>query len=186
MWHGDKWKKALKIIRKSDDYKKWKDENKYWVTWGSTGRSDESGKQKSEYSIYRNIFIQVEPTESQGQVSDTLTIISPLERLLKTKPIWFLPDVTREESSHFLHNKKPGVSSRFMSHCSKVFFLQNFIIRGSRQPDTLAISVRIGTNESNRVQHFIILMTERNVCLEDSDIKFANLVSLVFHYSHTW
>merc|ERR550519_2042393 len=86
----------------------------------------------------------IEPTVSQGHVCDTLTIISPLERLLKTKPIWFLPEVTREESSNILHNKKPG----------------NFIIRGSRQPNTLAISVRIGTNESNRVQHFIIVMTE--------------------------
>jgi len=111
----------------------------------------------------------IEPTESQGHVSDTLTIISPLERLVRTKPIWFLPEVTREESSHLLHNKKPG----------------NFIIRGSRQPNTLAISVKTGTNEINRVQHFIILMTEQNVCLEDSDIKFDNLVSLVFHYSHT-
>ena len=124
--------------------------------------------------------LQIEPRDWKDQVS-----ISPLERLLRTKPLWFLPEVTREDSTKLLHNKKPGVSSRFITHCcSKVIFLQNFIIRGSRQPNTFAISVKIGT--SHEVQHFIILKSERKVSLEDSDIKFDNLISLAFHYSCTW
>merc|ERR1711913_158870 len=101
-----------------------------------------------------------------AMIEDT---ISPLERLLRTKPLWFLPEVAREEATKLLHKKSAG----------------NFIIRGSRQPDTLAISVRIGTTEENEVQHFIIQKTDRKVCLEDSDIKFDNLVSLAFYSSHT-
>jgi len=94
--------------------------------------------------------------------------ISPLERLLRTKPIWFLLDVTREESFKLLHDKKQG----------------NFIIRGSRQPNTLAISIKLGSNHGGIVKHFIILQKEKKVCLEDSDLQFANFVSLAFHYSH--
>jgi hypothetical protein len=39
--------------------------------------------------------------------------ISPLERLLRTKPIWFLPDESREESAVLLQNKHPGVGIYF-------------------------------------------------------------------------
>jgi len=116
-----------------------------------------------------DLMRMIEPTVFQGETDDKLSMTSPLEKLIKTKPIWFLPEITREESSKLLHNKKPG----------------NFIIRGSRQPNTLAISVKIGTKQSEKVQHFIILKKDKKVYLEDSDIMFDNLVSLVFHYSHT-
>ena len=36
-------------------------------------------------------------------------MISPLERVVKTKPIWYLPDITREEAVKLLANKKTGV-----------------------------------------------------------------------------
>ena len=39
------------------------------------------------------------------------SLMSPLERIVKTKPIWYLPDVTREESVKLLANKKTGVRS---------------------------------------------------------------------------
>jgi len=110
----------------------------------------------------------IESAEHPADAAQSVQIISPLERLLNTKPIWFLPHITREESSKLLHNKKPG----------------NFIIRGSRQPKTLAISVKIGKKQSDQVQHFIILQSEKKVSLEDSDIKFDNIVSLAFHYSN--
>merc|ERR1711983_291377 len=120
-------------------------------------------------SQLEDLMRMIEPTEFQGETDDQLSVTSPLEKLIKTKPIWFLPEVSREESSKLLHNKKPG----------------NFIIRGSRQPNTLAISVKIGTKQNEKVQHFIILKKDKKVYLEDSDIMFDNLVSLVFHYSHT-
>jgi len=116
----------------------------------------------------RDLMSMIESAEHPADAAQLVQIISPLERLLKTQPIWFLPQVTREESSKLLHNKKPG----------------NFIIRGSRQPKTLAISVKIGKKQSDQVQHFIIIQSERKVSLEDSDIRFNNIVSLAFHYSN--
>jgi len=95
-------------------------------------------------------------------------VISPLERIVKTKPIWHCPDVTREESVNLLHNKKTG----------------NFLVRGSRQPGTLALSVKLTDREDfPPVQHFIILQRGRKVALEDSDLQFDNIVSLTFHYT---
>jgi len=96
------------------------------------------------------------------------SMITPLERIIKTKPIWYLPDITREEAVKLLANKKTG----------------NFILRGSRQPQTLALSVRLKDREDfPPVQHFIVLMRGRKVCLEDSDLVFDNIVSLTFHYT---
>jgi len=95
-------------------------------------------------------------------------VISPLERIVKTKPIWHCPDVTREEAVNLLHNKKTG----------------NFLVRGSRQPGTLALSVKLTDREDfPPVQHFIILQRGRKVALEDSDLQFDNIVSLTFHYT---
>ena len=37
------------------------------------------------------------------------SMITPLERIIKTKPIWYLPDITREEAVKLLTNKKTGV-----------------------------------------------------------------------------
>merc|ERR1719412_1615433 len=94
--------------------------------------------------------------------------MTPLERIVKTKPIWYLPDVTREESVKLLANKKTG----------------NFIIRGSRQPQTLAISLRLKDRaDFPPVQHFIVLVRGGKVALEDSDLLFDNIVSLAFHYT---
>merc|ERR1719219_3174049 len=94
--------------------------------------------------------------------------MTPLERIVKTKPIWYLPDVTREESVKLLANKKTG----------------NFIIRGSRQPQTLAVSLRLKDRANfPPVQHFIVLVRGGKVALEDSDLLFDNIVSLAFHYT---
>merc|ERR1719412_821501 len=94
--------------------------------------------------------------------------MTPLERIVKTKPIWYLPDVTREESVKLLANKKTG----------------NFIIRGSRQPQTLAVSLRLKDRpDFPPVQHFIVVVRGGKVALEDSDLLFDNIVSLAFHYT---
>merc|ERR1719384_2959780 len=96
------------------------------------------------------------------------SVIRPLERIVKTKPIWHCPDVTREEAVRLLQNKKIG----------------NFIVRGSRQPQTLALSVRLTDRENfPPVQHFIIIIRGRKVAMEDSDLQFDNIVSLAFHYT---
>ena len=128
----------------------------------------------------------MECSESQSEATHSIQTIRPLERLLKTKPIWFLPHVNREESSQLLHNQKTGVNTSIINIFSNSYFLHNFLIRGSRQPNTLAISVKLGSRLSFQVQHFIIIQKERKVYLEDSDLQFDNIVSLAFHYSHVW
>ena len=85
-------------------------------------------------------------------------------------------------------------------------------MRGSRQPGTLALSVRLTPSpelELPSVQHFIILARYctvlyytllyctvpyfiilarggGRVALEDSDLVFDNIVSLAFHYTQVW
>merc|ERR1719150_566677 len=103
--------------------------------------------------------------------------MSPLDRLVRTQPIWHCPEVTREEAVTLLHNKKEG----------------NFLVRASRQPGTLALSVRLPPSPSTcpglqlelpSVQHFIILSRGGGRgALEDSDLVFDNIVSLTFHYT---
>jgi len=96
------------------------------------------------------------------------SVMSPLDRIVKTKPIWFCQDVSRDEVIQMLHNKKTG----------------NFIIRGCTQPHTLALSVKLTDREGfPPVQHFIIVQRGRKVHLEDSDLMFDNIVSLTFHYT---
>jgi len=91
-----------------------------------------------------------------------------MEKLVITKPIWFLVKATREDSTQILHDKNPG----------------NFIIRGSRHRDTLALSIKLGASQSFEVHHFIILTGEGRAWLENSELKFDSIVSLAFHYSH--
>lgn len=108
------------------------------------------------------------PPTRRCSESALTSLMTPLERIVKTKPIWYLPDVTREESVKLLANKKTG----------------NFIIRGSRQPQTLAISLRLKDRpDFPPVQHFIVLVRAGKVALEDSDLLFDNIVSLAFHYT---
>merc|ERR1719220_2697849 len=110
---------------------------------------------------------RAQPTRRCSESALT-SLMTPLERIVKTKPIWYLPDVTREESVKLLANKKTG----------------NFIIRGSRQPQTLAVSLRLKDRpDFPPVQHFIVLVRGGKVALEDSDLLFDNIVSLAFHYT---
>jgi len=102
---------------------------------------------------------------NSSDLSSSVDAIGLIEKLITTKPIWFLPNVTREESSRHLNNKKPG----------------NYIVRGSRQPEIMVLSMK---TELEDVQHFLINQSEGKVYLEDSDYRFGNIVSLVFHYSN--
>jgi len=72
--------------------------------------------------------------------------------------------VTRDEAASLLSHKDVG----------------NFIVRSSRLQDTLALSVKT----AGEVQHFIILRKGDGVLLEDSELQFDSLLSLIFHYSN--
>jgi len=81
-------------------------------------------------------------------------------------PQWFEPTLSREEAEIKLQQKFTG----------------NFLIRQSSQPGTLALSVKTGRRKDD-IQHFIILSRDGSVALEDSDLEFDSLVSLVNYYS---
>lgn len=90
-------------------------------------------------------------------------LLSPVERLSRTQGLWLLNNVSREEATRLLGDKEKG----------------NFIVRESQKPGTKALSIR--TN--GQVQHFILIRRVNSVFLEDSDLQFDSLVSLIFHYS---
>jgi len=102
---------------------------------------------------------------------DAYNMVSDFERLDLTRNIWFLANITREEATRVLHNKEQG----------------NFLVRGTKKHkredgSILALSVKLG--QGSVVEHFIILQRGGRLLLQDSDIQFDNIISLVFHYSN--
>jgi len=81
-------------------------------------------------------------------------------------PVWFEPTVSREAAESRLRFKHVG----------------GFLIRQSSQPGTLALSLKTGNKEDD-IKHFIIVSRDGSVALEDSELEFDSLVSLVNHYS---
>ena len=55
----------------------------------------------------------LEPTSESSRSSSTITKISNLERLIRTHPLWFQPDMNRDDITQLLQGKEDGV--RFTS-----------------------------------------------------------------------
>jgi hypothetical protein len=94
--------------------------------------------------------------------------ISLIERLLRTHPVWFLPSLQRGGSVHLLQGKEIGT----------------FIVRGSSQKDTMAISVRLPRDAGPYIEHYLIQSNDGLLNLESSRFKFDSIPSLVQHYSN--
>lgn len=94
--------------------------------------------------------------------------ISLMERLLRTHPVWFLPGLQRGGSVHLLQGKEIGA----------------FIVRGSSQKDTMAISVRLPRDAGPYIEHYLIQSNEGLLNLESSRFKFDSIPALVAHYSN--
>lgn len=94
--------------------------------------------------------------------------ISLMERLLRTHPVWFLPCLQRGGSVHLLQGKEIGT----------------FIVRGSSQKNTMAISVRLPLNAGPYIEHYLIQSSDGLLNLESSRFKFDSIPSLVAHYSN--
>ena len=94
--------------------------------------------------------------------------ISLMERLLRTHPVWFLPGLQRGGSVHLLQGKEIGA----------------FIVRGSSQKDTMAISVRLPKDAGPYIEHYLIQSNEGLLNLESSRFKFDSIPALVAHYSN--
>jgi len=74
-------------------------------------------------------------------------------------------------------------------HCNHIFLFllaQNFVVRQSSQPDTMAISVRLPAGKGPYVEHYLIQAVDGQLSLESSDNRFSNIPSLIAHYSQCW
>ncbi|XP_068213549.1 LOW QUALITY PROTEIN: protein sprint [Palaemon carinicauda] len=103
-----------------------------------------------------------------GSECEPCTIVLE-ERLMKTNPIWFLPDLQRSGAVHLLQGKDEG----------------NFIVRQSSKPDTLALSVRLPQDKGPYIQHYLIEIhcNGSSYSLEASENRFESPPALISYYS---
>jgi Ras and Rab interactor 2/3 len=112
-----------------------------------------------------------ETSSSESEISGSPSPqcdISLMERLLRTHPVWFLPSLQRGGSVHLLQGKEIG----------------SFIVRGSSQKNTMAISVRLPRDAGPYIEHYLIQSNEGLLNLESSRFKFDSIPALVAHYSN--
>ncbi|XP_017035272.1 protein sprint isoform X1 [Drosophila kikkawai] len=90
-----------------------------------------------------------------------------MERLLLTHPMWFLPGIQRSGAVHLLQGKEEGT----------------FIVRGSSQPNTMAVSVRLPQDTGPYIEHYLIQSHDNVLSLESSRFTFGSIPSLIAHYA---
>ncbi|XP_023031144.1 protein sprint isoform X2 [Drosophila willistoni] len=90
-----------------------------------------------------------------------------VERLLLTHPMWFLPGIQRSGAVHLLQGKEEGT----------------FIVRGSSQPNTMAVSVRLPQDTGPYIEHYLIQSQDNVLSLESSRFKFGSIPALIAHYA---
>ncbi|XP_036339561.1 protein sprint isoform X2 [Rhagoletis pomonella] len=90
-----------------------------------------------------------------------------MERLLLTHPVWFLPGIQRSGAVHFLQGKEEG----------------NFIVRGSSQINTMAVSVRLPPDTGPYIEHYLIQSNNGILSLESSRFTFDSIPALIAHYA---
>ncbi|EDX02948.1 uncharacterized protein Dyak_GE15387, isoform A [Drosophila yakuba] len=90
-----------------------------------------------------------------------------MERLLVTHPMWFLPGIQRSGAVHLLQGKEEGT----------------FIVRGSSQPNTMAVSVRLPQDTGPYIEHYLIQSHDNVLSLESSRFTFGSIPSLIAHYA---
>ncbi|XP_014246895.1 protein sprint isoform X2 [Cimex lectularius] len=108
--------------------------------------------------------------ESSGSVCEEETPcgIGLMERLIRSHPVWFLPDIQRAGAFHLLQGKEEG----------------NFVVRQSSQSSTMAISVRLPVGKGPYIEHYLIQAGPDNqLSLESSENKFPNIPDLIAHYA---
>ncbi|KAL0878562.1 hypothetical protein ABMA27_003648 [Loxostege sticticalis] len=59
---------------------------------------------------------------------------------------------------------------------------QNFVVRQSSQPDTMAISVRLPADKGPYIEHYLIQASGGRIGLETSHNRFDNIPELIAHY----
>nr|XP_049461967.1 protein sprint isoform X2 [Anopheles coluzzii] len=108
-----------------------------------------------------------ESQESNSSANHTAIVMSLLERLLRSHPVWFLPGIQRSGAIHLLQGKEEGT----------------FIVRGSSQSKTMAVSVRLPANAGPYIEHYLIQSNNGQLSLESSRFKFDSIPALIAHYT---
>ncbi|XP_053669912.1 protein sprint [Anopheles nili] len=108
-----------------------------------------------------------ESQQSDSSANPTAIVLSLLERLLRSHPVWFLPGIQRSGAIHLLQGKEEGT----------------FIVRGSSQSKTMAVSVRLPPNSGPYIEHYLIQSNNGQLSLESSRFKFDSIPSLIAHYT---
>lgn len=85
-------------------------------------------------------------------------------------------------------NFETSLSNCYYTYYQTFWFLssQNFVVRQSSQPDTMAISVRLPAGKGPYIEHYLIQAVDGELSLESSDNRFSNIPSLIAHYSQCW
>lgn len=108
------------------------------------------------------------PDGSGDSANSVPPVIGLLERLIRTHPIWFLPEVGRQGVVHLLQGKDVGC----------------FIVRQSSKASTMAMSVRLPEGKGPHIEHYLIENSGGGKFhLEGSDNYFTAVPMLVAHYS---
>lgn len=94
-------------------------------------------------------------------------VVSLLEKIVRTHPIWYLQHIGRPTATHLLRQMEPG----------------NFIVRASSKPGCMAISVRLPDGHDTLTDHYVVQYARGNVIrLESSPYSFRSLPLLIEHY----
>lgn len=103
---------------------------------------------------------------ANGSDESTYAAIGQLERLIRTHPIWFLPEIGRTGVIHLLQVIKINYAHR----CALMMFANQFIglsraqgkevgcfiVRQSSKPQTMAMSVRLPEGKGPHIEHYLI------------------------------
>ncbi|XP_059621543.1 protein sprint isoform X2 [Phlebotomus argentipes] len=106
-------------------------------------------------------------SESSGGSTSPPCDLGLVERLLRTHPVWFLPGIQRAGAVHLLQGKEEG----------------NFVVRGSSQANTMAVSVRLPPDTGPYIEHYLIQSDSGVLSLESSRFKFDSIPALIAHYA---
>lgn len=61
--------------------------------------------------------------------------------------------------------------------------MQNFIVRGSSQSNTMAVSVRLPLETGPYIEHYLVQSADGLLALESSRFKFDSIPALIAHYA---
>ncbi|XP_053399353.1 uncharacterized protein LOC128557001 isoform X3 [Mercenaria mercenaria] len=113
------------------------------------------------------VYPEKQASVSRSTSGSDLRQITVLERLTKTHPIWFLPQVGRTGAVHLLKNRETGI----------------FIVRKSSRDDIMALSVQFPNQEcTQNVDHYLIEPTEHGLHLQGSSRLFNAIPNLIAYY----